>query len=39
VVLRTRLAPGPTQLRAWFIDATGRDLCGAFYTDVRRLGP
>jgi arylsulfatase A-like enzyme len=39
VVLRTRLAAGPTQLRAWFVDAAGQDLCGAFYTDVRRLEP
>jgi hypothetical protein len=37
IPLRMRLAAGPTQLQAWFVDAAGRDLCGAFYTTVRRV--
>jgi arylsulfatase A-like enzyme len=37
VVLRTRLPAGRTQLRAWFQDAAGQDLCGAFYVKVTRL--
>jgi arylsulfatase len=32
----TTLPKGRTQLQAWFQDAQGRDLCGAFYARVRR---
>jgi hypothetical protein len=31
-----RLPAGRTQLHAWFQDAEGRDLCGAFYARVTR---
>jgi arylsulfatase len=36
VVLRARLPRGKTRLQAWFADAQGQDLCGAFYAYVRR---
>ena len=32
-----RLAAGKTRLETWFYDAEGKELCGAFYVDVRRL--
>lgn len=38
-VVRARLAAGPAQLRAWFVDAEGKDLSGAFYTTVRWIKP
>lgn len=31
------LTAGKTHLMTWFYDADGRELCGAFYVDVRRL--
>lgn len=31
VVFRAKLPKGRTQLQAWFQDAAGQDLCGAFY--------
>jgi hypothetical protein len=31
------LKAGRTQLQAWFQDADGHDLCGAFYARVRRV--
>ncbi len=31
------LPAGRTQLHAWFQDAEGRDLCGAFYAQVRLM--
>ncbi len=37
VVLRVQLPEGKTTLQAWFRDALGKDLCGAFYSYVRRL--
>ncbi len=32
-----KLPAGRTQLHAWFQDAAGADLCGAFYARVQRL--
>jgi len=37
VNFRVKLPAGPTQLRAWFTDHEGKDLCGAFYVTVRLL--
>jgi hypothetical protein len=34
-VLTVTLPAGPTQLHAWFQDAEGRDLCGAYFARVR----
>ncbi len=34
--LTVRLPAGKTKLKAWFADADGRDLCGAFYVTVVR---
>jgi hypothetical protein len=34
--VRVKLPAGRTTLQAWFRDASGADLCGAFYADVRR---
>jgi arylsulfatase A-like enzyme len=34
--LRATLPPGRTTLQAWFRDAAGKDLCGAFYVTVRQ---
>jgi arylsulfatase A-like enzyme len=31
-----KLKAGPAQLQTWFYDAAGKELCGAFYTYVRR---
>jgi hypothetical protein len=36
VVIHTRLPVGRTSLKAWFSDAAGNDLCGAFYVSVRK---
>jgi arylsulfatase len=36
VVLRVKLTKGKTQLHAWFQDAKGADLCGAFYAWVQK---
>jgi arylsulfatase A-like enzyme len=38
VVLRAHLPKGKTTLRAWFQDADGKDLCGAFYATVTWKG-
>ena len=35
-VLRLRLPAGKTTMQAWFQDADGKDVCGAFYAYVRR---
>lgn len=38
-VFRVRLRAGlTTDLHGWFQDAEGRDLCGAYYARIRRLG-
>ncbi len=39
VVIRTQLPAGRTKLQAWFRDAAGNDLCGAYYARVQRVGP
>jgi len=39
IVVRTRIAAGRTQLQAWFQDAVGQDLCGAYYVKVTRRDP
>lgn len=31
-----KLKAGKTQLHTWFYDAEGKELCGAFYTEVRK---
>ena len=31
------LKPGNTQLTTWLYDAAGKELCGAFYVEVRRV--
>jgi hypothetical protein len=36
IVFRVPLGPGATQLQAWFQDAKGEDLSGAFYAYVKR---
>lgn len=30
-----RLKRGPTELQTWFRDAGGKELCGAYYVDVK----
>jgi arylsulfatase len=37
ITLRVQLPAGPAKLQAWFTDAAGQDVCGAFYATVRRL--
>jgi arylsulfatase len=36
VTITAKLPAGKTTLKAWFADAQGKDLCGAFYVTVRR---
>lgn len=36
IIFTAKLAPGRTQLRTWFSDAEGRELCGAYYVYVQR---
>jgi arylsulfatase len=36
--VRVRLPAGRTTLKAWFSDAGGKDLCGAFFVTVTRKG-
>ena len=31
-----RLKAGPARLQTWFLDETGREICGAYYVTVRR---
>jgi arylsulfatase len=35
-VIMKNLKPGKTQFKAWFTDAEGKGLCGAFFVTVRR---
>jgi hypothetical protein len=35
--LTARLPAGRGRLKAWFVDADGKDLCGAFYVTVKRI--
>ena len=37
VRFRLPLRSGPTALQTWFLDETGKELCGAYYVYVRRL--
>ncbi len=37
ITLRVSLQRGVTQMQAWFQDAAGTGLAGAFYADVRRV--
>jgi arylsulfatase A-like enzyme len=39
IVLRVPLQRGVTQMQAWFQNAGGTDLAGAFYADVRLISP
>ena len=36
VTFTLKLAAGRTQLQTWFKDATGKDICGAYYVYVTR---
>lgn len=36
VTLTAKLPAGKTTLKAWFADANGQDLCGAFYVTVQK---
>ena len=36
-VFTVQLPAGKTLLKTWFLDADGKELCGAFYVEVRRL--
>ena len=36
VTFSVRLKAGRTQLQTSFLDASGAELCGAYYTEVRR---
>ena len=36
VTIAVKLPAGKTNMRAWFQDAAGKDLCGAFFVTVRR---
>ena len=36
VTLTAKLSAGKSTLKAWFADADGKDLCGAFFVTVRR---
>jgi arylsulfatase A-like enzyme len=35
--LRVKLPAGEAKLKAWFADAEGKDLCGAFYVTVKKV--
>jgi hypothetical protein len=35
-VVTAKLPAGKTTLQAWFADATGKDLCGAFFVRVKK---
>jgi len=36
-VFEVTLPAGPLQLQTWFLEADGKEICGAFYVEVRRL--
>ncbi len=38
VMFNVRLTAGKTKLQTWFYDQQGKELCGAFYVSVCRLG-
>jgi hypothetical protein len=35
VTFRVGLKQGPAELQTWFRDATGQEICGAYYVSVR----
>lgn len=37
VSFKVRLPAGRTKMQGWFRDAAGKDLCGAFYAQIRRM--
>lgn len=37
VTFRLPLAAGPIDLQSWFLDENGRELCGAYYVNARRV--
>jgi arylsulfatase A-like enzyme len=37
VPLKVTLPAGETKLKAWFADADGKDLCGAFFVTVKKV--
>jgi hypothetical protein len=37
VTIRVKLLAGRTWMKAWFSDAAGMDLCGAFFVTVRKV--
>ncbi len=39
VTFRVRLDAGPADLKTWFLDDEGKELCGAYYVEARRIGP
>lgn len=36
--IRVKLPAGRTKMKAWFADAAGENLCGAFFVTVKKLG-
>jgi arylsulfatase A-like enzyme len=36
VMFTTKLPAGRTKLQTWFLDADGKEICGAYYVTVRR---
>ncbi len=38
IVIDEDLKSGPATLRAWFRDAQGRDICGAYFVRITRVG-
>jgi len=37
IIFKISLNAGDTQLKTWFLDNEGNDLCGAYYVSVRKL--
>ena len=36
-VFEIELPGGDTEMKTWFLDAAGKELCGAYYVDVELL--
>jgi hypothetical protein len=36
VTFAAELKAGPAELQTWFLDAGGKELCGAYFVEVRR---
>jgi len=34
----TMLSTGPTELQTWWLDGSGKEICGAYYVYVERIG-